>query len=61
MDSSCYSGHRFRIEAATAAAKLGVSDLVIKVLGWWRIFGIHTLYTDSLGTAGADVVFVVWW
>ena len=61
MGSSCYSGHSFRIGAATAAAKLGVNDSMIKVLGRWGILGIHTLYMDALGTAGADVVLVVWW
>ena len=58
---SCYSGHSFCIGAATAAAKLGVNDSMIKVLGRWGIFGIHTLYTDALRTAGTDVVCGVWW
>ena len=31
---SCCSGHSFRIGAATAEAKLGVNDSMIKVLGW---------------------------
>ena len=57
----CYDGHSYRIGAATAAAKLGASDSMIKVLGRWEILGIHTLYTDALETAGADVGFVVWW
>ena len=61
VGSSCYSGHSFRIGAAITAAKLGVNDSMIKVLRWWGIFGIHALYTDTLGTAGTDVVFVVWW
>ena len=33
MASSRSSGHSFRIRAATAAAKLGVSNSMIKVLG----------------------------
>ena len=36
VDSSRYSGHSFRIRAATAAAKLGVSDSMIKALGRWK-------------------------
>ena len=36
MDLSRYSGHSFRIAAATAAAKLGVIDSMVKVLGRWK-------------------------
>ena len=34
--SSHSSGHSFRIRAATAAAKLGVSNSMIKILGRWK-------------------------
>ena len=36
VDSSRSSGHSFRIRAATAAAKLWVSNSMIKVLGRWK-------------------------
>ena len=36
VDSSAYSGHIFRSGAATKAAKCGVSDTVIKMLGRWK-------------------------
>ena len=36
VDSKGYSGHSFRIGAATAAAKQGISDASIKMLGRWK-------------------------
>ena len=35
-DTRCYSGHSFRIGAATTAALQGVEDSVIKMLGRWE-------------------------
>ena len=36
VDCSAYSGHSFRSGAATTAAKCGVSDATIKMLGRWK-------------------------
>lgn len=36
VDVSQYSGHSFRIGAATAAAAVGVEDSMIKTLGLWQ-------------------------
>ena len=36
MDVTHYSGHSFRIGAATTAASVGVEDSMIKTLGRWR-------------------------
>ena len=36
LDVMGYSGHSFRIGAATAAAQAGLSVSVIQLLGWWK-------------------------
>ena len=36
VDSSCYSGHSFRSGAATTAAKRGIGETTIKMLGRWQ-------------------------
>ena len=47
VDCSSYSGHSFRIGAATMAARMGVSDSLIKTLGHWES-SAFMLYTRTL-------------
>ena len=43
VDASLYSGHSFRIGAATTAAAQGIPDLLIKTMGRWES-SAYTLY-----------------
>ena len=45
-DYECYTGHSFRVGAATAAAQAGIPDSTIKALGRWN--------------SGAFLVYVRW-
>lgn len=36
VDDKKYCSHSFRIDTATAAAKAGIEDSIIKTLGWWE-------------------------
>ena len=36
VDSTCYSGHSFRSGAATTAARRGIGDATVKMLGRWK-------------------------
>ncbi len=42
-----YSGHSFRMGAATTAAQQGISDATIKMLGRWNnAYQLPTIYED---------------
>jgi hypothetical protein len=43
LDDSCYSGHCYRIGAASTAAQRGMQDSLIKTLGRWES-SAYTLY-----------------
>ena len=46
VNSACYSGHSFRIGAATTAAFHGVPDVLIKTMGRWES-SAYTLYVRT--------------
>ena len=46
IQSSLYSGHSFRIGAATTAAANGISDVMIKTMGRWES-AAYTLYVRT--------------
>ena len=46
VNSACYSGHSFRIGAATTAAFHGVPDVLIKTTGRWES-SAYTLYVRT--------------
>ena len=64
VDCTAYSGHSFRAGAATTAAKQGISDTTIKMLGRWKSSAYQVYiktpreqlasYSHRLGDTGAD-------
>ena len=46
VDCSAYAGHSFRIGAATTAARRGVPDSMIKMLGRWES-SAYSLYVRT--------------
>ena len=48
IDSSKYSGHSFRIGAATTAAQNGMEDSIIKTLGRWEMREMGEPYLPSV-------------
>ena len=46
VDERNYSGHSFRIGAATTAAACGIQDSLIKTLGRWES-AAYTLYIQT--------------
>lgn len=49
VDGKNYSGHSFRIGAATTAAAVGVEDSMIKMMGRWQSSAYQT-YIRTPGT-----------
>ena len=57
VDSSSYAGHSFRIRVATTAARQGVPDSTIKMLGQWES-SAYTVYIHTPREALASGVMV---
>ena len=48
VDASKYTGHSFRIGAATTASQCGISEATIKMLGRWESSAyLHVLYIKT--------------
>lgn len=55
IDQTSYSGHSFRIGAATAAARAGISDHIIKALGRWESEAYQTYIHIPPGTLACSL------
>ncbi len=54
VDPSRYSGHSFRVGAATTAAQVGIPDHTIKMLGRWES-SAYTLYVRTPSSELANI------